>query len=586
MQRRACPAHAQGRLSVIGNGVELPPPAARRPEGRYALMLARICPEKNLHVGLDAARLAGIPAVLAGEVYPYENHLRYFAEEIEPRLTAQEGKHESRTGAWPGRPGARFLGPVSGAEKRRLLQRAACLLLPSLAPETSSLVAMEALAAGTPVIGMAVGAVPEIIDHGRTGFLVDPGEGAVTAMASAIARLPAIDRELCRSTAAERFPLSRMSESYLALYRRLALRSSEGQRELRTHVAPDGVIVPRPAPRDLSVEEISTADALEGLVPAWSALWRRDPHATPFQHPGWLVPWWRQFGPDGELQALALRESTIGDLVGFVPLYLYSGGATGERTLLLMGAGTTDYLDGVWAPEAAEAADFGLRYLRSGPPRWDRANLHQLRGTSPLKAAATRASLPFFSTEPCSTIDATADLPAKIRANTGRYRRRAEAQGPLACDCAANSREALASFDILVSLHSQRWESRGEPGVLSDPRVLAHHRESLPWLLEAGLVRVFHLRVAGETMGVLYALADGPHAAERRLYLYLIGFDPRFAECSPGTLLVQEAWRHARENGFSKLDLLRGGEAYKQLWGAQVEATFGIELRPASDTIV
>lgn len=160
-QRRSCPGHAQPRLSVIDNGVPLPDPATLRPEGRYALMLARICPEKNLHVGFDAARLAGMPAILAGDVFPYEAHLRYLDEDIKPRLTAPHPTHEARGSVSATLPNARFLGPVAGHEKGRLLARAACLLLPSLAPETSSLVAMEALAAGIPVVGLAVGAVPE-----------------------------------------------------------------------------------------------------------------------------------------------------------------------------------------------------------------------------------------------------------------------------------------------------------------------------------------------------------------------------------------------------------------------------------------
>ena len=78
---------------------------------------------------------------------------------------------------------------------------------------------------------------------------------------------------------------------------------------------------------------------------------------------------------------------------------------------------------------------------------------------------------------------------------------------------------------------------------------------------------------------MLYALADAPHAADRRLYLYLIGFDARFATLSPGSLLVHEAWLHARQHGFSKLDLLRGGEGYKHLWGASPEGTTAVVLR-------
>ncbi len=113
-QRRACLASAQDRVSVIRNGVPMPAHGAHKTG--YALLLSRICPEKNLHAGLDAARLAGVPAVLAGETVPYPAHLAYFEHEIKPRL------HDT----------ARLVGAVGGARKQALLGEARCLLLPRL----------------------------------------------------------------------------------------------------------------------------------------------------------------------------------------------------------------------------------------------------------------------------------------------------------------------------------------------------------------------------------------------------------------------------------------------------------------------
>ncbi|MDQ2835435.1 MAG: glycosyltransferase [Acidobacteriota bacterium] len=203
-QRQACPDALRARVEVVGNGVALPDvdvPERERRKGRFGVMLSRICVEKNLHVGLDAARAAGMPVILAGQVFAYPEHMRYFACEVEPRL---------------GR-GARFVGPVGGAAKARLLGRARCLLLPTLAPETSSLVAMEAFAAGTPVVAMRSGAIPEIVEDGLTGFLVDDGK----EMTAAIARVGEIDGAVCRRVARERFSAEGMVERYVELYRRL-----------------------------------------------------------------------------------------------------------------------------------------------------------------------------------------------------------------------------------------------------------------------------------------------------------------------------------------------------------------------------
>ena len=103
---------------------------------------------------------------------------------------------------------------------------ARCLLVPSTVAETSSLVAREALACGTPVIGFPNGALPETIDHGRTGFLV----ADVDEMAAAIRRAPSLDPQVCRRIARERFGLAPMTERYLTLYRRLAAARTPARR--------------------------------------------------------------------------------------------------------------------------------------------------------------------------------------------------------------------------------------------------------------------------------------------------------------------------------------------------------------------
>jgi glycosyltransferase involved in cell wall biosynthesis len=200
-QRRSFP-ETNAMLPEIPNGVPVRQLQACHARRRFALALGRICPEKGFHHALDAATLAHIPLLIGGHVFPYGDHERYFAEEIRPRLG----------------PVARFVGNLGFARKRRLLTAARCLLMPSLIAETSSLVAMEAIACGTPVVAFPAGALPEIIEPGVTGFLVkDANE-----MAEAIRAAGNLDRERCRATAHRRFPLERMVERYLDYYHRLA----------------------------------------------------------------------------------------------------------------------------------------------------------------------------------------------------------------------------------------------------------------------------------------------------------------------------------------------------------------------------
>ncbi len=200
-QRRSFPAN-EAMLPEIPNGVPIGELQGRHVKRKFALALGRICPEKGFHLALDAAALAGTPLLIAGQVFPYPDHEQYFAEKVQPRLGPQ----------------ARFLGNLDFARKRRFLTAARCLLMPSLIAETSSLVAMEAIACGTPVVAFPVGALPDLIEPGVTGFLVrDIGE-----MAEAIQASGNIDSERCRAAARRRFPLQRMVEGYFGYYRRLA----------------------------------------------------------------------------------------------------------------------------------------------------------------------------------------------------------------------------------------------------------------------------------------------------------------------------------------------------------------------------
>lgn len=199
-QRRDAPPTLR-LLPDVPNGVPLDLLAPRADVGDYLLVLSRICPEKGIHLALDVARALDLPAIVAGRVYPYPEHERYFAEEVAPRLDAKR----------------RYVGAVAMPAKAELLARARALLVPSLVDETSSLVSMEALAAGTPVVAFRRGALPEVIEHGRTGFVV----GTVEGMIEAVRALAGLDRGACRRAAEARFCEQAMADRYLALYLQL-----------------------------------------------------------------------------------------------------------------------------------------------------------------------------------------------------------------------------------------------------------------------------------------------------------------------------------------------------------------------------
>jgi glycosyltransferase involved in cell wall biosynthesis len=188
-------------VGAIENGIAAAPGPPVRRTRSFALALGRICPEKGFHLAIEGAKAAGVAFALAGRAFAYPEHQSYLEHQIKPRLDRAR----------------RWIGPVSGARKWRLLRSARCLLAPSLVEETSSLVAREALAAGTPVIAYPKGALADIIEPGRTGFLVHD----VEEMARAILRSRDLNPEDCRRVARERYSADRMTREYLELYRRL-----------------------------------------------------------------------------------------------------------------------------------------------------------------------------------------------------------------------------------------------------------------------------------------------------------------------------------------------------------------------------
>jgi glycosyltransferase involved in cell wall biosynthesis len=199
-QEASCPPGPK-LLPYIGNGVPAMGRSAPVRRREFCVALGRICPEKGFHHALDAAARSDRPLLLAGQVFPYPEHQRYFHSEIMPRLDRRR----------------RFIGPVGWLGKERLLGAAYAVLIPSLAAETSSLVAMEALSRGTPVIAFRSGALVELVEPGRTGLLV----GDAVEMAEALPLAATIDPMECIAVARARFGEERMVAAYLATYQRL-----------------------------------------------------------------------------------------------------------------------------------------------------------------------------------------------------------------------------------------------------------------------------------------------------------------------------------------------------------------------------
>ena len=190
-----------GFRGVVPNGIAVERFRSCSQKENYVLWLGRICPEKAPHLAIDAAAKAGVRLVMAGQVYPFSWHQLYFHQEIQLRL---ESLGEQ----------VRWIKSPSFEEKVDLLSRAKALLLPTLAPETSSLVAMEAMASGTPVIAFPNGALPEIVDD-EAGVLVND----VEEMSRAIRETDHFSPVRARNIAERRYSSRTMADGYEKLYR-------------------------------------------------------------------------------------------------------------------------------------------------------------------------------------------------------------------------------------------------------------------------------------------------------------------------------------------------------------------------------
>jgi glycosyltransferase involved in cell wall biosynthesis len=215
------------RLSV--GHVHLATPLAvgadRRPavrKGEHLVVVGRVTRYKGQAAAARLAHRTGAEVVLAGPVGPYHRpadllrddvdvtnpDVRYWLEEVEPLVDGRR---------------VRWVGTVAGEERDGLVATARASLVPIDWEEPGGTAVVESLALGTPVVGFRRGCLPELVEHGRTGLLVDPGDE--DALAAAVGEVDRLDPDACRREAARRFTPSRMAERYLRLYDKVLARS-------------------------------------------------------------------------------------------------------------------------------------------------------------------------------------------------------------------------------------------------------------------------------------------------------------------------------------------------------------------------
>lgn len=187
--------------------------------GQYLAFLGRISPEKRVDRAIEIAKRVGMPLKIAAKVDVTDQE--YFQSKIKPLLDS---------------PLVEYIGEIGEREKNEFLGNAFALLFPVDWSEPFGLVMIEATACGTPTIAFRMGSVPELLEQGRTGFIVDNLEQAVRA----VDLVPAIDRTGCRKTFEKRFSARRMCLDYVKIYEMLIRENEEPEptRDLSKHLVP------------------------------------------------------------------------------------------------------------------------------------------------------------------------------------------------------------------------------------------------------------------------------------------------------------------------------------------------------------
>ncbi|MGK2851651.1 MAG: glycosyltransferase family 4 protein [Candidatus Limnocylindrales bacterium] len=190
--------------AIVHNGLRLDDAPFERRRGDALCFVGRVAPEKGIVEAIEIARLAGRPLRIAAKVAPGGTERAYYDEVFKPALDAAGSDVE-------------FLGELEQSERDQLFAESYASLMPGAWPEPFGLVAIEALATGTPVVARRIGALPEIIREGVDGFFGDD----VTAMAFMLDRVADLDRAAIRKSVLDRFSAERMTDGYEAVYRQI-----------------------------------------------------------------------------------------------------------------------------------------------------------------------------------------------------------------------------------------------------------------------------------------------------------------------------------------------------------------------------
>jgi CelD/BcsL family acetyltransferase involved in cellulose biosynthesis len=306
----------------------------------------------------------------------------------------------------------------------------------------------------------------------------------------------------------------------------------------------------------LTLEVVRETAQLAQLRPEWSKFVNSLEEINPFQTPEWQFTWWSHFGV-GDLYVMVFR--SVDAIVGIVPCFLL------ERQMMLLGTGIADYLEPPISPRHRGEVLALLRNHLSANSKWDLCSWRDLAATTPLRTLTfgDQYEAKLFQDVECTELAITGEFanfwetrPFGLRRNVRRY-----------VDKATFSVVAQADpeyLNVLIRLHGERWERRGEVGMSAVNGVAAFLWDLARAMDNADMLRIFTLRFEGKVVAVTLAFV-----LRNTIYSFLSVHDAEFEVFGFGRSLLFDTLQHAFEQGYKAWNFLRGNEPYKFLWGAQ-----------------
>ena len=321
------------------------------------------------------------------------------------------------------------------------------------------------------------------------------------------------------------------------------------------------------------IEILDQIASLQALVEPWTELWSCARFATPFQHPAWILAFYRELAIQ-EPRILAMWRGR--QLAMLAPFYLWR--TADGPALILAGNGVSDYLDALVRPGAEPCAAEAIRiFMTESSSEWSTADFRDLDPQAslcllPWPAATSDTTLP---EEGCPRLalptrleDALAPASKGIRRDLERAARKLAGEGLLEVS-SANPDTFTADYEQLVRLHTARWQGAGTPGIFSADYQRRFFQTAFAGLARAGILRLFLVRLNGEPIAAACGFLH-----HRHYYHFITGYDPRRSHLSLGSFAVYVALRAAVSERAGCFDFLRGKETYKYRWGARDYQTY------------